>query len=90
MGLSMCKKSSVSRLKYLTLIACLCALSGSVSGHILVEGIVVLELKAITAVLPIHEAQLLTYLRMTGKPIGLLLNFNVPVMIDGITRKINA
>jgi len=55
----------------------------------LVDDIVVLELKAIQAVLPIHEAQLLTYLKLTGKPIGLLLNFNVPVMKDGITRKIN-
>ena len=56
---------------------------------IVVEGIVVLEIKAIAAVLPIHEAQLLTYLKLTGKPIGLLLNFNVQIMKDGITRKIN-
>jgi len=54
-----------------------------------VEGIVVLELKAILAVLPVHEAQLVTYLKLTGKPVGLLLNFNVPVMKDGIIRKIN-
>jgi GxxExxY protein len=55
-----------------------------------VEDTVVLELKAIMAVLPIHEAQLVTYLKLTGKPVGLLLNFNVSVMKDGITRKINA
>ena len=54
-----------------------------------VENTVVLEIKAILAVLPVHEAQLLTYLKLTGKPIGLLLNFNVPVMKDGVTRKIN-
>ena len=54
-----------------------------------VEDTVVLEIKAILAVLPVHEAQLLTYLKLTGKPIGLLLNFNVPIMKDGITRKIN-
>lgn len=54
-----------------------------------VEETVILELKAILTVLPVHEAQLVTYLKLTGKPIGLLLNFNVPVMKDGITRKIN-
>ena len=56
---------------------------------ILVENIVVLEIKAIAAVLAIHEAQLLTYLKLTGKPVGLLLKFNVQVMKDGVTRKIN-
>jgi GxxExxY protein len=55
-----------------------------------VEDTVVLELKAITTVLPVHEAQLVTYLKLTGKPVGLILNFNVPIMKDGITRKINA
>jgi GxxExxY protein len=54
-----------------------------------VEDTVVLELKAITTVLPVHEAQLVTYLKLTGKPVGLLLNFNVPLMKVGITRKIN-
>jgi GxxExxY protein len=56
---------------------------------LLVEGLVVIELKAIAAILPVHEAQLLTYLKITGKPLGLLLNFNVPVMKHGIVRKIN-
>jgi GxxExxY protein len=55
----------------------------------LVEGIVVLELKVLATVLPIHEAQLVTYLKLTVKPVGLLLNFNVTVMKDGIVRKIN-
>jgi GxxExxY protein len=54
-----------------------------------VNGIVILELKAVAAILPVHEAQLVTYLKLTGKPVGLLLNFNVPVMKDGITRKLN-
>ncbi len=54
-----------------------------------VEDTVILELKSLTTVLPVHEAQLLTYLKLTGKPVGLILNFNVPVMKDGITRKIN-
>ena len=56
---------------------------------LLVEGTVILELKAIAAILPIHEAQLVTYLKWTGKPLGLLLNFNVPLMKNGIVRKIN-
>jgi len=56
---------------------------------LLVNGLVVLELKAVSAILPIHEAQLLTYMKLTGKPIGLLLNFNVPLMKSGIVRKIN-
>ena len=57
---------------------------------ILVENVVVIELKTVSAVLPIHEAQLVTYLKLTGKPVGLLFNFNVTAMNDGgITRKIN-
>jgi GxxExxY protein len=55
---------------------------------ILVEELVILELKAVEAIASVHEAQLLTYLKLTGKPIGLLLNFNVAHMRDGITRKI--
>jgi GxxExxY protein len=58
------------------------------SIDIIVEDLVILELKAIEKILPVHEAQLLTYLRLTEKPIGLLLNFNVPQMKDGIKRKI--
>lgn len=56
---------------------------------IVVEDTVILELKTLITVLPVHEAQLVTYLKLTGKPIGLLLNFNVSVMKDGIIRKIN-
>lgn len=48
----------------------------------------VVELKAVEKVLPVHEAQLLTYLRLSKTKLGLLLNFNVPVLKDGITRKI--
>ena len=55
---------------------------------ILVANTVILEIKAVERLLPVHEAQLLTYLKLTGKPVGLLLNFNVPMMKDGIKRKI--
>jgi GxxExxY protein len=54
----------------------------------LVENEVVVELKSVEKILPIHEAQLLTYLRLTGKLVGLLINFNVPRLRDGIVRKI--
>lgn len=49
---------------------------------------VVVELKAVERVIPVHEAQLLTYLRLTGIRVGLLINFNVPVLKDGIYRRV--
>jgi len=56
---------------------------------ILVENKIVLELKAIEAILPIHEFQLLTYLKLSGMKLGLLINFNVIKLKEGISRKIN-
>lgn len=53
---------------------------------LLVERSVVLELKAVENLLPIHMAQLLTYLKLGNYPLGLLLNFNVPRMREGIKR----
>jgi GxxExxY protein len=53
---------------------------------IIIAGKLILELKACDKLLPIHEAQLLTYLRLTGIKTGLLINFNVPVLKDGIKR----
>lgn len=50
---------------------------------------VIVEIKSVAVVLPVHEAQLMTQLKLAGKPVGLLLNFNVPVMKDGIVRKLN-
>lgn len=55
---------------------------------ILVEGLVVLELKAIESLLPVHTAQLITYLKLARMPVGLLLNFNVERMTDGVTRRV--
>lgn len=49
---------------------------------------VIVELKAVEQVIPVHEAQLLTYMRLTGIRVGLLINFNVPVLKDGIYRRI--
>ena len=56
---------------------------------LLVNGLVVVELKAIETILPVHRGQLLSYLRLGGFKLGLLLNFNVAHMRDGITRLVN-
>ncbi len=53
-----------------------------------VEGQLLLELKAVSELLPIHQAQLLTYLKLEQLPLGLLINFNVPVLKDGVRRVI--
>ena len=55
----------------------------------LVDDRVILELKAVEALAPVHTAQMLTYLRLTGRVIGLLINFNVPIVKDGIKRIVN-
>jgi GxxExxY protein len=55
----------------------------------LIENTVIVELKSVEFVLPVHQAQLLSYLRLAKKPIGLLINFNVPLIRDGIERIVN-
>ena len=52
----------------------------------LVENEIIVELKAVSKIEPVFEAQLLSYLKLTGKKIGLLINFNVPILRDGIKR----
>ena len=56
---------------------------------LLVENLLIVELKCVESILPIHKTQLLTYLRLANKPIGLLLNFNVVHMRDGLKRILN-
>jgi len=56
---------------------------------ILVENLVIVELKAVEHIIPVHKAQLLTYLKITKKWLGLLMNFNVPVLKDSIERIVN-
>ena len=56
---------------------------------LLVGDTVVVELKSVKKVEAVHKKQLLTYLRLAGKPLGLLINFNEPLLKDGITRIIN-
>ena len=55
---------------------------------ILVEDVVVLELKCVDRILPVHEAQLLTYLKLLHKPVGFVINFNVPVLRQGLVRRV--
>lgn len=56
---------------------------------LLVSDEVVVELKTVEAILPIHEAQTLTYMRLSGKQVGLILNFNVTVLKNGIKRLVH-
>ena len=56
---------------------------------LLIEDQVIVELKAVEKILPIHEAQLMTYLRLSRKPVGLLINFNALRLRDGILRRAN-
>jgi GxxExxY protein len=55
---------------------------------LVVQETVILELKVVEKLHPVHQAQLLTYMRMTGKQVGLLINFNVPLLTQGIIRMV--
>ena len=61
----------------------------SLKIDLLVADLVVVELKSVAELLPVHEAQLLTYLKLTKCPAGLLINFNIPVLKQGIKRMLN-
>ena len=56
---------------------------------ILVENEIIIELKAVDFVLPVHEAQIISYLKLTDKRLGLLINFNVPLLKEGFKRFVN-
>ncbi len=64
------------------------SLDANFRADFIVADRVILELKAIEKLLPIHEAQLLTYMKLASCPIGLLINFNVPVLKEGIIRRV--
>jgi len=57
-------------------------------ADVVVDRQLILEIKAVATILPAHEAQLNTYLRMSGIRIGLLLNFNAPRLVDGLRRRV--
>jgi GxxExxY protein len=56
---------------------------------LLVEDLVIVELKSVEAISPVHQAQLLSYLKLSGKSLGLIINFNVLHLKDGIKRMVN-
>ncbi len=56
---------------------------------LLVDEKIIVELKAVESILPVHRAQLMTYLRLTGLRVGLLLNFNVNILKQGLHRVVN-
>ena len=58
-------------------------------ADLIVNDQVIVELKSVEQIHPVHKKQLLTYLKLTGKRLGLLLNFNTPMLRDGITRIVN-
>lgn len=56
---------------------------------LMVENEIVLELKAVEVILPVHEAQIISYLKLTDKRLGFLINFNVPLIKNGFKRFVN-
>jgi GxxExxY protein len=64
-------------------------LEASYRIDLIVADLVVVEVKSVAVLLPVFEAQLLTYMHLTHCPAGLLINFNVPRLMDGVSRKIN-
>jgi GxxExxY protein len=63
-------------------------LLGNYRVDLVVADLVVVEVKCVVVVAPVCEAQLLTYMRLTGKRVGLLLNFHSPLLREGITRRV--
>ena len=64
-------------------------LDGGYRLDLLVNDTVIVETKAVERILPVHCAQLLSYMRLTDKRLGLLINFNVPTLVSGVKRVVN-
>jgi GxxExxY protein len=64
-------------------------LDPSLRLDLLVERVLIVEVKSVDPLLPIHRAQVLTYLRLTARPVGLLINFNVDLLRNGVRRLLN-
>ena len=62
--------------------------AGLIAFDLIIADEVLVELKAVERLLSVHEAQLLTYLKLTGTRVGLIINFNVPVLHRGIIRRV--
>jgi GxxExxY protein len=57
---------------------------------LLIDDTIIVEVKSVRQITDVHQKQLLSYLKLTGRPLGLLINFNVPILRDGISRTINS
>jgi GxxExxY protein len=64
-------------------------LMGAYELDLIVQDLVIVEVKSVAQLAPVHDAQLIAYLKATAKPLGLLINFNVPVLRAGIRRRLN-
>jgi GxxExxY protein len=88
----MCHEFDASGMRYANQILVPILYKGSKLGDhrldLLVEDEVIVELKAVERIDPVFKAQLLSYLKLTEKKLGLLINFNVPLLKDGLTRVI--
>jgi GxxExxY protein len=58
-------------------------------ADLIIENKIIIEIKSVESILPVHQTQLLTYLKLTGMKLGLLINFNVKLIKDGIQRIVN-
>lgn len=90
----LCKELGLRKINYLRQLALPVKYKGELLDadykiDILVEREIIIELKAVEILLPVHQAQLLTYLKLANKRLGLLINFNVPKLVDGFKRMIN-
>ncbi|HLG13366.1 MAG TPA: GxxExxY protein [Blastocatellia bacterium] len=89
---ALCLELARRRIPFTRQVAIAVAYKGDIVGEgrldLLVGGILVVELKAVEALAPIHTAQVISYLKTTGHPLGLLINFNVVVLKDGGIRRI--
>lgn len=83
------RKISFERQKPLPVVYKECKLDCGYRFDIIVENAIIVELKSCDQIKPVHKAQLLTYLKLSGLTLGLLLNFNMTVMRDGIVRIVN-
>lgn len=64
-------------------------IDGGYRLDLVVEDEIIIELKSVDHILPVHEAQLISYLKLSGKRLGFLINFNVDLIKNGISRKVN-
>ena len=81
--------SNIQRQVRLPLVYKGATLDSCVRVDLVVEGVVIVEVKSIDKLAPIHRAQLLTYLRLTHTPLGLLINFNTELLRHGMRRILN-